>query len=166
MDRKMLRNVEKRGVQAARKRSERGREVLTAHRVRYPFPEKLGVRHEAADVAVMTGRKPGHNPVCDHWYPTKTCGRSNPMVRSSWDNETSPDPDGRVSRERTRRLLAPRRSGARVDGMANSGELLINAVNSSKPKALTGLNQKVNGQVQGFSFPLPSLSSHRRIGRA
>ncbi len=31
MTRKMLRNVEKRGVQAARKRSERGREVLTAH---------------------------------------------------------------------------------------------------------------------------------------
>jgi hypothetical protein len=50
--------------------------------------------------------------------------------------------------------------------MANSGELLINAVNSSKPKALTGLNQKESGQVQGLSFPLPSLSSHRRIGRA
>ena len=44
--------------------------------------------------------------------------------------------------------LAPRRSGARVDGMANSGDLLINAVISSKPKALTGLNQKVRGQVQ------------------
>jgi len=50
--------------------------------------------------------------------------------------------------------------------MANSRELLINAVISSKPKALTGLNQKVNGQVQGVSFPLPSLSSHRRRGRA
>ena len=34
--------------------------------------------------------------MCDHWYPTKTCGRSNPTVRSSWDNETSPDPGGRV----------------------------------------------------------------------
>jgi len=124
-----------------------------------------GVRHEAADVAVMTGRQPGHNPVCDHWYPTKTCGRSNPTVRSSWDNVTSPDPGGRASRERTRRLPAPRRSGARVDGMANSGELLINAVISNKPKALTGLNQKVSGQVQGLPFPLPSLSSHRRRGR-
>jgi hypothetical protein len=102
----------------------------------------VGVRHEAADVAVMTGRQPGHNPVCDHWYPTKTCGRRNPTVRSSWNNVTSPDPGGRVSRERTRRLLTPRRSGARVDGMANSGELLINVVNLSKPKALTGLNQK------------------------
>src|SRR5208337_3871682 len=90
----------------------------------------------------MTGRQPGHNPVCDHWYPTKTCGRRNPTVQSSWDNVTSPDPGGRVSRERTRRLLALRRSGARVDGMANSGELLINVVNLSKPKALTGLNQK------------------------
>ena len=32
--------------------------------------------------------------------------------------------------------------------MANSGELLINVVRSNKPKALTGLNQKVRGQVQ------------------
>ena len=104
--------------------------------------------------------------MCDHWYPTKTCGRSNPTVRSSWDNVTSPDPGGRVSRERTRRLLAPRRSGARVDGMANSGELLINAVNSSKPKALTGLNQKGKWPGAGVPLPLPSLSSHRRRGRA
>jgi hypothetical protein len=37
--------------------------------------------------------------VCDHWYPTKTCGRSNPAVRSSWDNETSLSPSGRASRE-------------------------------------------------------------------
>jgi hypothetical protein len=35
-----------------------------------------------------------------------------------------------------------------VDGMANSGELLINVVRSNKPKALRGLNQKVRGQVQ------------------
>ena len=86
--------------------------------------------------------------MCDHRYPTKTCGRSNPTVRSSWDNETSPHQGGRVSREGIRRLLTPRRSGARVDGMANSGELLINVVRSNKPKALTGLNQKVRGQVQ------------------
>jgi len=25
-----------------------------------------------------------------HWYPTKTCDRSNPVVRSSWDNVASP----------------------------------------------------------------------------
>ena len=101
----------------------------------------------------------------DHRYPTKTCGRSNPTVRSSWDNVTSPS-GGRISREGIRRLPTPRRSGARVDGMANSGELLINVARSNKPKALTGLNQKVRGQVQGLSLPLPSLSSHRRTGRA
>jgi hypothetical protein len=95
----------------------------------------------------------GHNPVCDHRYPTKTCGRGNLAVRSSWDNVTSPPRGGRISREGIRRLPAPRRSGARVDGMANPGELLINVVRSSKPKTLTGLNQKVRGQVQG---PLPS----------
>ena len=86
--------------------------------------------------------------MCDHRYPTKTCDRSNPVVRSSWDNVTSPTQGGRASRERARRLLAPRRSGAKVDGMANSSELLINVVRSSKPKALRGLNQKVRGQVQ------------------
>ena len=32
--------------------------------------------------------------------------------------------------------------------MANPGELLINVVRTSKPKALIGLNQKVRGQVQ------------------
>jgi hypothetical protein len=84
----------------------------------------------------------------DHRYPTKTCGRSNPAVRSSWDNVTSPHRGGRTSREGIRRLLTPRRSGARVDGKANSGELLINVVRSNKPKALIGLNQKVSGQVQ------------------
>jgi hypothetical protein len=100
----------------------------------------------------MTDRS-GHNPVCDHRYPTKTCGRGNLAVQSSWDNVTSPPWGGRIPREEVRRLPASRRSGARVDGMANSGELLINVVRSSKPKALTGLNQTVRGQVQG---PLPS----------
>ena len=103
--------------------------------------------------------------MCDHWYPTKMCGRSNPTVRSSWDNETSLDSGGRVSRERTRRLLAPRRSGARVDGMANSGELLINVVRSSKPKALRGLNQKVRGQVQGC-LPSPVVAVGATGGEA
>ena len=126
----------------------------------------IRLRHEAADVAVMTDRKPGHNPVCDHRCPPKSCDRSHPTVRSSWDNETSPDPGGRGPRERTRRLPAPGRSGTRVDGMANSGELPINAVILTKPTALTGLNQTVRGQVQGLLFPLPSLSSRRRIGRA
>ena len=96
----------------------------------------------------MTGFRSGHNPVCDHRYPTRTCGRGNLAVRSSWDNVTSPRWGGWTSREGTRRLPASRRSGARVDGMANSGELLINVVRSNKPKALKGLNQKVRGQVQ------------------
>jgi hypothetical protein len=65
---------------------------------------------------------------------------------------TSPHPfrvAGSPMRE-SRRLPASRRSGARVDGMANSGELPINVVRTSKPKALTGLNQKVSGQELGF----------------
>ena len=51
--------------------------------------------------------------------------------------------------------------------MANSGELLINVVRSSKPKALTGLNQKVRGQVQrDLPSPVVARPSHRRRGRA
>jgi hypothetical protein len=102
----------------------------------------------------MTGLPPGYNPVYDHRYPTKTCGRSNLAVRSSWDNVTSPQRGGRTSREGIRRLRTPRRSGARVDGRANSGELLINAVRTSKPKALIGLNQNGTWPGAGVS-PFP-----------
>jgi hypothetical protein len=115
--------------------------------LRRACPDLWGLRNEAADVSVMTGLTARNNPMYDHRYPTETCGRSNPTVRSSWDNVTSPS-GGRISREGIRRLLTPRRSGARVDGMANPSELLINVVRSNKPKALTGLNQKVRGQVQ------------------
>ena len=87
--------------------------------------------------------------MCDHWYPTKTCGRSNPTVRSSWDNVSSPNWVAGAPVRESRRLPALRRSGTRVDGMANPGELLINVVRTSKPKALTGLNQKVSGQGLG-----------------
>ena len=46
-----------------------------------------------------------------------------------------------------------------MDGMANSGELLINVVRSSKPKALRGLNQKrYVARYRGVSLPLSSLS--------
>jgi len=107
----------------------------------------------------------GHNPVCDHRYPTKTCGRGNPAVRSSWDNVSSPRRGGRASREGARRLLAPRRSGARVDGMANLGELPINAVRTDKPKVLRGLDQKVRGQVQG-SPPSPAVAVGATGGEA
>ena len=37
--------------------------------------------------------------------------------------------------------------GARNDGMRNTYELLINAVNDDRPKVLTGLDQKVRGMV-------------------
>ena len=53
-----------------------------------------------------------------------------------------------------------------MDGMANSGELLINVVRSSKPKALRGLNQKkVCGQVQGC-LPSPVVAVGATGGEA
>jgi hypothetical protein len=54
--------------------------------------------------------------------------------------------------------------GARVDGRANSGELLINVVRSSKPKALRGLNQEVRGQVQGY-LPSPAVAAEPSANR-
>ncbi len=48
--------------------------------------------------------------------------------------------------------------------MANSSELLINVVRSSKPKALRGLNQKVRGQVQGY-LPSPAVAAEPSANR-
>ena len=61
--------------------------------------------------------------------------------------------------------------------MGNSGELLINVVRTNKPKALTGLNQKVSGEdVWTFRFqhadydttggeadPNPSMGCRRNV---
>ena len=49
--------------------------------------------------------------------------------------------------------------------MANPGELLINVVRSNKPKALTGLNQKVRGQVQ-WGLPSPVVVVQATGGEA
>ena len=49
--------------------------------------------------------------------------------------------------------------------MGNIRELLINVVRTSKPKMLSGLNQKVCGSVYRFPFPNTQTISHRRRGR-
>jgi hypothetical protein len=65
----------------------------------------------------------------------------------------------------SRRLPASRRSGTRVDGMANSGELLINVVRTSKPKMLTGLDQ--NGTWPGArASPFPCRRCRATGGEA
>jgi len=48
--------------------------------------------------------------------------------------------------------------------MVNSGEVLIKAVRFVEPKMLLGSGQKVSGQGQGFSVPLPQTSRHRPRG--
>jgi len=45
--------------------------------------------------------------------------------------------------------------------MVNSSEVLIKAVKCNKPKMLSGLNQKVRGQVQRLAIPLPRMEYHR-----
>ncbi len=90
-----------------------------------------------------------------HWYPTKTCGQSNPTVRSSWDNVASPVFWWPSTREARGRRPASRQSGARVHGTVNPGEPLLNVVRRNKPKTLTGLSQKACGPAEEF----PSLLS-------
>src|SRR5208337_2613688 len=65
------------------------------------------------------------------------------------------------TREPTRRLPASRRSGASSPGQVNPGEVLVKAVTKDKPKMLSGLNQKVSGQVRGLRIP-PSWMVHHR----
>jgi len=48
--------------------------------------------------------------------------------------------------------------------MVNIGESLINVVTENKPRMLTGLDQKVNGQAQVFFAHLSQLLHHRQIG--
>ena len=55
-------------------------------------------------------------------------------------------------------LRASTRTGARLDGMINASELLINVVIYDKPKMLTGLNQKVRGWL-----PLLWVEAHGQL---
>jgi hypothetical protein len=59
----------------------------------------------------------------------------------------------RMTREGNSILIASIRMGARNDDMGNICELLINIVMWSKPKVLTGLDQKVRGMDSWFYIP-------------
>jgi hypothetical protein len=65
----------------------------------------------------------------------------------------------------SRRLPASRRSGTRVDSRANSGELPINAVRTSEPKMLIGLNQNGTWPSAGVS-PFPCRRCRATGGEA
>src|SRR5438132_10672815 len=73
--------------------------------------------------------------------------------------------DWRRNREGTMSLSAPRRRGARMDGMANPGERSINIVTDTKPKVLAGLSQK--GTVAGTrTLPFLVMGSHATGGES
>jgi hypothetical protein len=94
-----------------------------------------------------------------HWYPTKTCDWSNPVVRSSWQNVASPQLGWSSNREGRWRLRAPTWSGARMDGKVNICESLINAVNGNKPKVLTGALQSAHRLGPKGKWPGVRVSS-------
>jgi hypothetical protein len=50
--------------------------------------------------------------------------------------------------------------------MANRCEPLLNVVRTSKPKGLSGLDQKVRGQAEVLPHCLPQMERHRRTGGA
>jgi len=60
-------------------------------RIRRKVDVRCGeLRHEVASVFVAPDRKARRQPVVLSADPTRTCGRSNPTVRSSWNNVASP----------------------------------------------------------------------------
>ena len=92
--------------------------------------------------------------------------RASPATARSgaWGTTSPRSSDRPWTREPTRRLPASRRSGASSPGQVNPGEVLIKAVTRGKPKMLTGLDQKVRGQVQGLDAPLARMAHHRPRG--
>ena len=67
-----------------------------------------------------------------------------------------------MSREAKSTLAASSRMGAKNDGMRNTCELLINAVNDERPKMLTGLDQ--NGKGYGWDAQVSSHVIHDSPG--
>ena len=54
--------------------------------------------------------------------------------------------------------------GQQSGGKVNPDEVLIEVVIKNKPKMLTGLNQKVSGQVRGLRIPPSRMVHHRPRG--
>ena len=88
-----------------------------------------------------------------HQYSTEACVESNLKVGSFRNNVA---PLQRVAEPRGKAITANTKAVGELefDGMANTYELLINAVKVNKPKVLTGLNQKVRDVVWGYPVSL------------
>ena len=76
-----------------------------------------------------------------HQYSTKTRVRSNPEVGQLLEQCTSSPKESDRTVRKGRNCEHQGGWRARVDGMANICEPLINAVKTNKPKVLTGLDQ-------------------------
>ena len=90
-----------------------------------------------------------HYPMFRHRSATPAGVTGNGEVRSLGDNVTSIPG---IGRERVSQADDCQHHGGRgpaVRDMVNPGEVLIKAVNNDKPKMLSGLDQKVRGQVRG-----------------
>ena len=104
-----------------------------------------------------------HYPMFRHWSVTPAGVTGDGDVRSLGDNVTSILGSAVNARADTA-TPASRRSGASSPGQVNPGEVLIKAVTKDKPKMLSGLNQKVSGQVRGLRIPPSRLVHHRPRG--
>ena len=106
-----------------------------------------------------------HLPFCRQ-YPTGTCatgkrGTKLPGQCSLFRKEGSRSASGRYDCQHQ----GGREPGS-GGGQVNIGEAVLNVVSNNKPKMLTGLDQKVRGQVQGLQRPLAQMQHHRRIAAA
>ena len=75
--------------------------------------------------------------------------------------------DPRIGRERASRHGDCQHHGGRGPAVrirSTQVKCRLRAVITNKPKMLSGLNQKVCGQVQGLRLPLARMSHHRPIG--
>ena len=95
-------------------------------------------------------------------YSTKTCGRSNPAVRSSWDNVASSHAMAMRTARGNCDCKHQRGQELGLDGMANRSELLLNVVRKEQAKGADRLEPKGNVVGTGVESSLVADNQHHR----
>src|SRR5208283_3349451 len=104
-----------------------------------------------------------HYPMFRHRSATPAGVPGNGDVRSLGDNVTSILGSAVNARANTA-TASITAVGASSPGQVNPGEVLIKAVSKNKPTMLSGLNQKVSGQVRELRIPPSRMVHHRPRG--
>jgi hypothetical protein len=105
-----------------------------------------------------------HYPMFRHRSATPAGLTGNGEVRSLGDNVTSILGSVVNARADTATASITAVGGQQSGARSTPGEVLIKAVSQDKPKMLSGLNQKVSGQVGGLRNPPSRMVHHRPTG--